>query len=619
MAVEFPHSTPSSSSSPTSTPLPLPPRFARVKASLIAGREAAITSSFSRLLAALREESDRVAASVSAGSQIIPEIDSLDIHNPAKAAAFATALRERGVAIIRGVVPPNVALAWRDETAEYLRHNEVSARDAVAAGTNDPHLLEVFWSPGQVKARADSRVLEAQRFLMRATWRCSPEDRDGDWGCTGEADIDVDDGEEDDILVSGDHPVSYADRIHIRRPEDIPAPTSNSSVGYPHIDGGSVERWEPDGYGRAGTYARIFEGAWEAYDPWNAAARLNATSDLYNGANSCSMFRMFQGLISLSSSSSPSSWSSTEAPFLRVCPMLRLATAYILLRPFFYFSPPSPLTHNFLDAANDGNGDDPLLHGGNWRLRDPPDSVIHGAVPGCGSQLVSDTLHPHLRLAHTLVPIPVVEPGDYVVWHPDLAYVAGAPTSGPHRGPGIASEALYVPACPLTLPNALYLARQRRAFLLGRPAPDHESYYSGASGSSHSRGSSSSGSSRISGGGSGGGLRGEQTYLGRAGVQDVSDAGGEEGLRSMGLSPWDGQGYHHDNDADEEEETDRGNACGKKNRKMDCDGAAAGDKKRRRRRRTGSRAERELLRQANGILFPDRFDTMYRRKGGKRT
>jgi hypothetical protein len=72
---------------------------------------------------------------------------------------------------------------------------------------------------------------------------------------------------------------------------------------------------------------------------------------------------------------------------------------------------------------------------------------------------------------------------------------------------------LYLPACPLTQTNALYLARQRKAFLLGRPGPDFL-------GVSHRRG-------------------GESEHVDRPGVQEVNDAGGDEALRAMGLLPWD--------------------------------------------------------------------------------
>ncbi|KAI0009431.1 DUF1479-domain-containing protein [Xylariaceae sp. FL0662B] len=479
----------------TSGPLPLSGRFAKIKRDLIAGNEKAVADSFYRLLGQIRKEADRIAA---AGPDIIPTIDYFDIHDPSIAGPFQKALRKRGVAIIRRVVPPNVALSWKEETREYLRHNPHTQ----GFPSHDPQRYEMFWSPGQVRARADSRVLEAQRFAMGA-WHSSNAD----------------------ALVSTNHPVAYADRFRIRRPGD-------TSLGEgPHLDGGSVERWEPDGYGRGGTYARIFQGRWEEHDPWDSSARLGVTSDLYNGAGSCSMFRMFQGWLSLSAVA-PGGGS------LRACPMLHLTTAYLLLRPFFAPLRPSTSCPDF-------------LHPSNWVLRAPPDTILHGALPGYIQEL-STEMHPHLRLAQTTVPIPAVAPGDYVLWHPDAVHAADAAV---RNSTGRDAAVLYVPACPLSLTNALYLARQRRAFLLGRPAPDFV------------------GSGRAS----------ERDYLGRSGVQEVADAGGEAGLRAMGLLPWD-------------ERRVRGGAGGA--------GAT-------------SRVERELLRQANAILFPDRFDAVGRR-GAKR-
>ncbi|KAL2755051.1 hypothetical protein ACRALDRAFT_1064766 [Sodiomyces alcalophilus JCM 7366] len=309
-----------------------------------------------------------------------------------------------------------------------------------------------------------------------------------------------------DALVSNNFPVSYADRLRIRAPGDS---TWHLNA---HVDGGSVERWESDGYGRAGTYQAIWDGRWEDFDPWESSTRLRVTSDLYNGAGSCSMFRMFQGWLSMSDVD-PSEGT------LLLCPMLQLATAYFLLRPFF--SPRVPASAARTAAA--------FLSRDNWGLDFSQTSVIQGAVPSYTQELNS-LLHPHLQLDKSLVRIPRVEPGDYVVWHPDMVY--GVDKVPPHAKP---ATIMYIPACPLTQTNALYLARQRKAFLLGQPCPDF------------------------------GGGQGETTHLGRPGTQEVNDAGGDEALRAMGLMPW--------------EEDD-----------------------------ASSPNEVALVRLANGILFPDRFD-----------
>lgn len=195
--------------------------------------------------------------------------------------------------------------------------------------------------------------------------------------------------------ISTSQPLAYADRLRIRQPGD-----ATFALG-PHIDGGSVERWELHGYGRGGVYDKIFQGTWEDYDPWDASTRVPAVIDNYNGLGACSMFRMFQGWLSMS----------TTNPFegtLMVNPAVKLSTAYVLLRPFF-----RPI-RDVGQTSSEG-----YLAAENWQFAGSEmTSDLQGATPGHGQEL-SAVLHPHLDLEHTMVHVPRIKPGDYVVWHCD--------------------------------------------------------------------------------------------------------------------------------------------------------------------------------------------------------
>ncbi|KAG7132343.1 hypothetical protein HYQ45_009214 [Verticillium longisporum] len=459
-------------------PPQLPRRFAQIKQGLVAGKENAIAKSWDRLLVSLRAE---IALIEVTKSDVIPTIDFADLEDRDKVTEFSAKLKKRGAAVIRKVVPSEDVMEWKEETDGYLASNPGTK----AWPTRDPHLMGIYWTPAQIKGRGHPNVLAAQKFLMSL------------WHST-----------DAEAQVSNNFPVSYADRLRINTPGE-----SNWHLNA-HVDGGSVERWEPDGYGRAGTYRAIWDGRWEDYDPWESSSRLKVTSDLYNGAGSCSMFRMFQGWLSMASID-PSEGT------LLLCPMLQLATAYFLLRPFF--SPRVPASASPSTAA--------FLASDNWALDFSQTSILQGAVPSYTQEL-NNVLHPHLHLDKSLVRVPRVEPGDYIAWHPDMVY--GGDKVSPVTAP---ATIMYIPACPLTQTNALYLARQRKTFLLGRPSPDF-----------------------------GGGI-GEATHVGRPGTQEVNDAGGDEALRAMGLLPWeedDASGQH----------------------------------------------EVQLLRMANGILFPDRYDMM---------
>lgn len=283
------------------------------------------------------------------------------------------------------------------QAQEYVAANKPKVK---AFPPDDPAVYELYWTPTQVEARGHPRVLQTQAFLS-SLWHSSDPSSE----------------------ISTTYPLTYADRFRIRRPGD-----AKFALG-PHTDGGSVERWEDPEYSQV--YARILQGQWEQYDPFDARHRINATMDMYNGPGACSMFRLFQGWLSMSSTG-------PNEGTLRVCPLLRQATAYLLLRPFF----------------NTETGELNM------------DSSFPNSALGSGQEYNPKT-HPDLELESTMVSVPQVEPGDFVAWHCDTIHAVDKE----HHGTGD-SSVLYIPACAITQNNLEFLKRQRMAAVRYSPPPD---------------------------------------------------------------------------------------------------------------------------------------------------
>ncbi|MCJ1250967.1 hypothetical protein MMC30_008197 [Trapelia coarctata] len=430
-------------------PKPLPPRFASIKTQLIAGHEEEVRDSWVRLLKALREETKVIEES---GNAVIPQINYKDIDKPSE--GFSRQHKDRGVALVRGVVSEDQAIQWKKDIQDYVRRNPHTK----AFPADKPAVFELYWSSSQLQARAHPNLIKTQKFLMNH-WHSDREN----------------------ALVSTQHPVIYADRLRIRQPGD-----AGFALG-PHIDGGSCERWEPEGYGRGGVYNSVYAGKWEDFEPFESSSRLPVVSDLYNGAGACSMFRMYQGWMAMSHTA-------PGEGTLLVNPLFRYATAYYLLRPFF-----SP--------KKEGSGAG-FLHEDNWQLDPQQESVIQGASLG-HTQELSDALHPHLDLPNTMVHVPTVRPGDYIVWHCDTIHAVDKVHAG-----STDSSVMYIPTCPLTETNAEYLVRQREAFRAGYPGNDFP------------------------------GGKGESEHVGRPTAEYLIQHSTIEGQRGMGLRPWDVEEGH---------------------------------------------------------------------------
>jgi len=179
---------------------------------------------------------------------------------------------------------------------------------------------------------------------------------------------------------------------------------------------------------------------------------------------------------------------------LKVNPMLRHAMAYVLLRPFF-----EPIQRPSQGSSGD------FLSRGNWRFMPAGDaegamnSDLQGAVPGHGQELTNE-LHPHLQLDKSMVHVPEIRPGDFVVWHCDTIHAVDKLHAGKSD-----SSVLYIPVCPTTKRNAEYMLVQREAFLKGTPGPDFP------------------------------GGKGESEHIGRPTEEFLHQVTDEEGLKAFGF------------------------------------------------------------------------------------
>jgi Protein of unknown function (DUF1479) len=210
-----------------------------------------------------------------------------------------------------------------------------------------------------------------------------------------------------------DNDYAYADRTRRRRPGDKTLGLS------PHMDSGSYERWTDAAYQKI--YSAVFSGHWEEYNPWKAAYRTQTVE--YVSPSVCSAFRTFQGWTALTA----------QGPgdgTLRVAPVSK-GIAYMLLR-----------------ALQDDVAEDDLC----------------GAEPGRALS-VKPEWHP--SLLDCQVPIPLVEPGDTVWWHPDTLHAV----ESEHNGTDFANV-IYIGGTPRCEKNRIYAEKQAKAFLAGKSAPD---------------------------------------------------------------------------------------------------------------------------------------------------
>ncbi|CDO75970.1 hypothetical protein BN946_scf184888.g20 [Trametes cinnabarina] len=412
---------------------PFPPRFADLKRRICKDPDA-LTRSWRGVLAELGDATKEIELR---GSEMILQVPYQDIQNGLSDEQLQI-LTKTGVIVIKGGVPREVsgnglihfnliltsggqeALSWKHSLNEYITNN----REKVTGSPPPPNEIvfyELYNSKAQILARTHPALISTQKYLL-SLWHAS----------------------DPHSCVSVRTPVSYFDRIRIRPPGP-----SVFTLG-PHVDGGSIERWEDSAF-RA-CFQTILDGddGWRGHDSFDISPRLDANQDLYNAPNQCSIFRPWQGWTALSNTG-------PGEGTLRVLPMLSLATAYMILRPFFRLRP--DLRRRITKPS------DIPLDADAWVI-DLDDPTFPGSVPG-KTQAVTPETHPHLRIERSMLSIPRVEPGDQVYWHTDVIHAVERDHNGAED-----SSVIYIPAVPLTERNAAYIRDQRATFMQGVPAPD---------------------------------------------------------------------------------------------------------------------------------------------------
>jgi len=365
-------------------------RIVDLKKTLESADAATLDRAWGRLVASINTTLAKAAAS---GQSLVPTVAMADITRnggrlPPKVAA---AIRRAGIVVIKGAVPREEAVQWKRDLEGYIARNR---HGVLGFPDDDPVVYELYWSKAQVAARQHPGTVAAVN-AVNALWHAP----------AGDVDFGT--------------PRMYVDRCRIRPPGDTGFALA------PHVDNGSLERWEDPAYREI--YRPILQGDWERFDPFDGTHRNAARTDIFNAANACSFFRTFQGWISLTDTA-PGEGS------LKVFPLLRESIAYYVLRPL---------------------------------LRDVPSDVLCGAFEG-RSQEISKRWHPHLL--DGMVSIPTVEPGDFVFWHCDTIHAVDAV----HSGAGD-SAVFFVPAAASCRLNDRYLARQWEHFVAGRTPPDFPS------------------------------------------------------------------------------------------------------------------------------------------------
>ncbi|KAF9266404.1 DUF1479-domain-containing protein [Marasmius fiardii PR-910] len=389
--------------------------------------EANATKAWHEIISELAKTAETIA---NTGTAYIPQVDFSELRT--LSTEKVEEIKRKGSVVIKNVVDDAQAAGWKASLEEFVKANPTGI-DGFPEG--NMQFFQLYWTKPQVEARSHPNMLAASTWLNNLY--TSPEaNMEG---------------------VDMSKPLTYADRFRIRHPG------GHWGAHPPHVDGGTIERWEDPVFRTC--FSDILSGNWRAHNPYDLSGRLNARNSIYERPNQArplsivryhladpyiqaSVFRTFQGWLAISNTG-PSRGT------LRVFPDVLLSNAYIILRPFFRPTL-SPDSNNFLKPES-------------WVF-----DISYPEFPGLfprdggfyGPRPTVET-HPHMLLEQTMTSVPEVAPGDAVFWHCDVVHAVEPEHHGQED-----SAVMYIPAVPSTPINQAYVEKQRETFLNGVTPPD---------------------------------------------------------------------------------------------------------------------------------------------------
>ncbi len=337
----------------------------------------------------------------------VPEVRSSDILAGSIPTYVVKQLNRRGVLVVRGALPKSFASGCCGELLDYVLKNRIWSRP--------PNVYNVKWSDPQVQALTHPRV-NAVVSALNGLWH-----------------IDRRSSQHGRNLP----PVDMRRHTMFSCGAFVGKPCSPYG-SKPAMRGPGLRRWTSPS--SPGLYRSIFDGKYTEWDAFDATYRVPYLVNNRNHSSAKGPFNIdpapfvpWHGFISLSH------W--PEQGTLRIVPMMRVGTAFVLLRPFY----------EDIDQIED---------------------MMLGARDDSPLQITKEF---HEQLLGAFVPLPPLYPGDAVFWHPDLIVAEGDAVGEEGNVTVDRSYAgMFFSSMPLCAGNAMCVEKQREDFLNHRDGVEAE-------------------------------------------------------------------------------------------------------------------------------------------------